>query len=186
MGLRPLGQRVLVRRDVEVDVTKSGLVLPAVARELPQTAVVNAVGRGVTQPVRIGDRVIIPRYQTGALDNDRSSYFIHQDELIAVFYGHRLCPLNDRVVVQRDDPLTTFGSLIVPEDEQLLMWSGTVVAVGPGRSRRKGKFPPDVTVGNRVLIQGQRGQEIVLNGIPHLITKEEDLLYEELCPTSAA
>lgn len=72
VGFTPLGNRVLLQRD-EADgeqVTTSGLVIPAMAQERPQTATVVAVGPGLTTEngtlvpttVRNGDRVMLGKY----------------------------------------------------------------------------------------------------------------------------
>src|SRR5450756_2419417 len=65
MGLKPLGDRVVVKPLSREEVTKSGIVLPDTAKEKPQEGTVVAVGPGrvldngqrVTVELKDGDRV---------------------------------------------------------------------------------------------------------------------------------
>ena len=61
--VQPLGSRVLVRVLDEESVTKSGLLLPDTAKEKPQRGEIVAVGDDTaTIKVRVGDRVLFPKY----------------------------------------------------------------------------------------------------------------------------
>ena len=69
--LRPFGNRVLVKRWPEVETHESGLILPGVARELPQIGRVIAVGNGIKHrksgrrlpiDVAVGDDVIFEKF----------------------------------------------------------------------------------------------------------------------------
>jgi chaperonin GroES len=70
IGLRPLGDRVVIKPLSREDVTKSGIVLPDTATEKPQQGEVLAVGPGrvldsgerVTLDLKEGDRVIFAKY----------------------------------------------------------------------------------------------------------------------------
>jgi chaperonin GroES len=70
LGLRPLGDRVVVRPLAREEVTKSGIVLPDTAKEKPQQGEVLAVGAGrvldngdrQTMDVKSGDRVLFAKY----------------------------------------------------------------------------------------------------------------------------
>ena len=70
LGLRPLGDRVVVRPLAREEVTKSGIVLPDTAKEKPQQGEVLAVGSGrvldngerQTMDVKSGDRVLFAKY----------------------------------------------------------------------------------------------------------------------------
>ena len=70
IGLRPLGDRVVIKPLAREEVTKSGIVLPDTATEKPQQGEVLAVGPGrvldngdrVTLDVREGDRVLFAKY----------------------------------------------------------------------------------------------------------------------------
>jgi chaperonin GroES len=70
IGLRPLGDRVVIKPLAREDVTKGGIVLPDTATEKPQQGEVVAVGPGrvldngerVTLDLKEGDRVIFAKY----------------------------------------------------------------------------------------------------------------------------
>ncbi len=70
MGLRPLGDRVVIRPLAREEVTKSGIVLPDTAKEKPQQGEVLAVGPGrildsgerVNMDVKESDRVLFAKY----------------------------------------------------------------------------------------------------------------------------
>src|SRR3954454_13102724 len=70
LGLRPLGDRVVVRPLAREEVTKSGIVLPDTAKEKPQQGEVLAVGPGrildsgdrTAMDVKSGDRVLFAKY----------------------------------------------------------------------------------------------------------------------------
>jgi chaperonin GroES len=70
LGLRPLGDRVVIRPLAREEVTKSGIVLPDTAKEKPQQGEVLAVGPGrvlddgsrVNMDVANGDRVLFAKY----------------------------------------------------------------------------------------------------------------------------
>ena len=67
--IQPLGDKVLVRALSEVETTKSGIVLPDVAKEKPQEGEVIAVGKGkymegklVPLEVKAGDKILFTKY----------------------------------------------------------------------------------------------------------------------------
>ena len=70
MGLKPLGDRVVVKPLSREEVTKSGIVLPDTAKEKPQEGTVVAVGSGrildngqkVAMELKEGDRVLFAKY----------------------------------------------------------------------------------------------------------------------------
>ena len=56
--VRPLGDRIIVRRDVAMDRTESGIYLPEQAKDTPKTGVILAVGDGALN-TETGDRIVI-------------------------------------------------------------------------------------------------------------------------------
>ncbi len=69
MNIRPLGDRVVIKRVEAEETTKSGIVLPGAAKEKPQEAEVVAVGPGgmvdgkeVKMEVKVGDKVLFSKY----------------------------------------------------------------------------------------------------------------------------
>jgi chaperonin GroES len=88
MKLKPLGDRVLLKRQEAEEKTQSGIILPDSAQEKPQAAVVVAVGPGkedVTMQVKEGDQVIYSKYSGTDVKYDGEEYIIvSQSDIIAV------------------------------------------------------------------------------------------------------
>ena len=91
--VRPLHDRLLVRRLKEKETTKSGIALPAPAREKPQSGEVLAVGGGTTlengmkiaPEVKPGDRILFDKYAGTDLKIDSDEVLIvREDEVLAV------------------------------------------------------------------------------------------------------
>lgn len=84
MGLRPLGDRVVLKVMEQEEKTKGGIVLPDTAREKPQKGEVVAVGSGkllengqrVPIDLKVGDRVIFSRYAGTEVKVDGEEYLI--------------------------------------------------------------------------------------------------------------
>lgn len=65
MGIKPLGDRVVIKRVEAEEKTASGIVLPGQAKEMPQIADVVAVGPGTKDEkmeLKISDKVIFSQY----------------------------------------------------------------------------------------------------------------------------
>lgn len=68
MNLRPLGDRVVIKKVEVEEKTKSGIVLPGSAKEEPQMAEVVAVGSDILNDekkkdqIKVGDKVIFSKY----------------------------------------------------------------------------------------------------------------------------
>jgi chaperonin GroES len=91
--LRPLGDRVVVKRIEEEAKTKGGIVLPDTAKEKPQRGKVIAVGSGrvldngtkVPLEVKEGDTVIFAKYGGTEIEIDGEEYIILSErDLLAV------------------------------------------------------------------------------------------------------
>lgn len=87
-------------------------------------------------------------------------------------------PLQDRVLVLRvESEEKTAGGIIIPDTAQEKPQEGKVVAVGPGKVDKNGKLVTlDVKAGNRVLFSRYGGTEVTINGVEHLIMREDDIL----------
>jgi chaperonin GroES len=87
-------------------------------------------------------------------------------------------PLNDRVLVLRiGEEEKTSGGIIIPDTAKEKPQEGKVVAVGPGKVNDEGKkMALDVKAGDKVLFGKYSGTEININGVEHLIMREEDIL----------
>jgi len=90
----------------------------------------------------------------------------------------KLRPLNDRVLVLRvDNEEKTSGGIIIPDTAKEKPQEGKIVAVGPGKRDDEGKRTPlEVKEGDRILFSKYAGTEIKIDGVEHLIMREDDIL----------
>lgn len=93
MNLRPLHDRVLVRRLQEQETVRGGIIIPDSAKEKPQQAEVVAVGGGKllddgqrsTVDVKAGDRILFGKYSGSEVKIDGEEYLIlREDEILGV------------------------------------------------------------------------------------------------------
>ncbi|MBN1834087.1 MAG: co-chaperone GroES [Deltaproteobacteria bacterium] len=90
----------------------------------------------------------------------------------------KIRPLNDRVLVLRvDGEEKTAGGIIIPDTAKEKPQEGKVVAVGPGKTDDAGKrVPLEVKKNDRVLFGKYSGTDIKIDGVEHLILREDDIL----------
>ena len=90
----------------------------------------------------------------------------------------KLQPLNDRVLVIRlESEEKTAGGLYIPDTAKEKPCKGEVVAAGPGKLAENGtRTPLAVKKGDMVLFNKYAGTEVKLDGIEHLVMREEDIL----------
>jgi chaperonin GroES len=93
MIIKPLGSRVLLKEIETEETTKSGIVLPANAKEKPYFAEVIEVGPGETTEdgkeikinIKKGDRVIYSKYSgTEVKVNDEKYLIVKSDDILAI------------------------------------------------------------------------------------------------------
>lgn len=93
MDLRPLHDRVLVKRLEESEQRAGGIIIPDTAKEKPQQAEVIAVGNGkllesgerVAVDVKPGDRILFGKYSGSDIRVDGLEYLIlREDEILGV------------------------------------------------------------------------------------------------------
>lgn len=92
MKIRPLGDRVVIKKVEAEEKTRSGIVLPGTAKEQPQMAEVVEVGPGglidgkeVTMELKAGDKVIFSKYAGTEVKLDGEEYTIlKQSDILAV------------------------------------------------------------------------------------------------------
>ena len=92
MNIRPLSDRVLIKRLEAEETTKSGILLAGSSKEKPQEAEVVAVGPGkvedgkeIKMEVKVGDIILFSKYSGSEIKYDGTEYIIlKQDELLAV------------------------------------------------------------------------------------------------------
>jgi chaperonin GroES len=87
-------------------------------------------------------------------------------------------PLNDRILVKRlEEEEMTKGGIIIPDSAKEKPAEGEVIAVGKGKINDKGdRIKMDVKVGDRVLFSKYGGTDVKLDGVDHLIMREDDIL----------
>jgi chaperonin GroES len=90
----------------------------------------------------------------------------------------KIKPLNDRVLVLRiEEEEKTSGGIIIPDTAKEKPQEGKVIAAGPGKFDDNGKrIALDVKAGDRVLFGKYAGNEIKLDGVEHIIMREDDIL----------
>ena len=92
MRIRPLGDRVVIKRIEAEETTKSGIVLPGAAKEKPQEAEVLAVGPGgvvdgkeIKMEVKVGDKVLFSKYAGTEVKIDgEECTILRQDDILAI------------------------------------------------------------------------------------------------------
>jgi chaperonin GroES len=93
MNVKPLADRILVRRLDEPEVKRGGIIIPDTAKEKPQQGEVVAVGPGrvtdegkrVALEVKKGDKILIGKYSGTEVKIEGSEYLImREDDVLAV------------------------------------------------------------------------------------------------------
>ena len=93
MKVRPLHDRLVVRRIEEKETVKGGIIIPDTAKEKPQEGEVLAIGNGkllengtkVALDVKVGDRILFGKYTGTDIEIDGKEVLIlREDEVLAV------------------------------------------------------------------------------------------------------
>jgi chaperonin GroES len=93
MKVRPLHDRLLVRRVEEKDAPRGGIVIPDTAKEKPMEGEVLAVGKGklledgttLALDVKVGDRILFGKYSGTEIKIDGEDVLIvREDEVLAI------------------------------------------------------------------------------------------------------
>ncbi len=94
MKIRPLQDRILVKRVDEEETTSGGIIIPDTAKEKPQEGKVISVGPGKTlesgeiaEPgVKAGDRILFSKYAgTDVYVDGDEHIIIREDDVLAIF-----------------------------------------------------------------------------------------------------
>jgi chaperonin GroES len=88
MKIRPLHDRILVKRQEEKETRKGGIIIPDSAKEKPQEGKVIAVGNGkvtdegkkISLDVKTGDRILFGKYSGSEVTLDNEEYLILREE----------------------------------------------------------------------------------------------------------
>ena len=94
--IRPLHDRVVVKRIEQEEQVRGGIIIPDTAKEKPQEAEIVAVGPGKLQEdgkrqpmdVKEGDKVLIGKYSGSEIKiDDDELVILREDEILAVIAG---------------------------------------------------------------------------------------------------
>ena len=88
MKIRPLQDRVIVKRLEEEEKTKGGIIIPDTAKEKPQEGKVIAVGKGkmtedgklIPLDVKVGDRILFGKYSGTEIKIEGEEHLIMREE----------------------------------------------------------------------------------------------------------
>ncbi|OGK83294.1 MAG: co-chaperone GroES [Candidatus Rokubacteria bacterium GWC2_70_16] len=95
MKIRPLHDRILVKRVEEGEVKKGGIIIPDTAKEKPQEGKVIAVGNGkvnddgkkIPLDVKAGDRILFGKYSGSEVKVEDVEYLIMREEDVLGIIG---------------------------------------------------------------------------------------------------
>ena len=91
--IRPLHERVLVRRLEEEEVSKGGIIIPDSAKEKPAEGEIVAVGNGkktddgklIPLDVKVGDKILFSKYSGSDIKLDGEEFLImKEDDILAI------------------------------------------------------------------------------------------------------
>ncbi len=87
-------------------------------------------------------------------------------------------PLGDRILIKRVEEVEkTRGGLFIPDSAKERPLEGNVIAVGSGKRLEDGTLIKlDVKVGDVILFGKYTGTEIKVDGIDHVIVREDEVL----------
>ena len=93
MKIRPLQDRIIVKRVQEEEKTKGGIIIPDTAKEKPQEGKVVAVGKGkmteqgklLTPDVKAGDKILFGKYSGSEVKIEGEEHLIlREDDILGV------------------------------------------------------------------------------------------------------
>ena len=99
MSIKPLHDRILVKRLDEVEDIRGGIVIPETAKEKPQEGKVVAVGDGkvsdsgqiIKMAVKAGDRILFGKYSGTEVKIEDEEYLImREDEVLGILVGKKV------------------------------------------------------------------------------------------------
>ena len=90
----------------------------------------------------------------------------------------KVVPLYDRVLLKRlEEQEVTKGGIIIPDSAKEKPQEAKVIGVGDGRVNDEGKnIPLKVKKGDKVLIGKFSGTEVMVDGVEHIIVREDEIL----------
>ena len=95
MKIKPLHDRVLVRRLEEKEVKKGGIIIPDTAKEKPQEGEIIAVGPGkvgddgkrLPMDVKVGDKILFGKYSGSEVKlKDEEFLIMREEDVLGIFH----------------------------------------------------------------------------------------------------
>ena len=105
MNLRPLHDRILIKRIEEKEAVKGGIIIPDTAKEKPLEGEVIAVGNGkktdegkvIPLDVQAGDRILFAKYSGAEIKMENEEYLIlKEEEVLGVVEGKAAAASNKK------------------------------------------------------------------------------------------
>jgi chaperonin GroES len=96
MKIRPLQDRVIVKRIAEEEKTKGGIIIPDTAKEKPQEGKIVAVGKGKANDdgkvfpldVKVGDKILFGKYSGSEIKlNGEEHLIMREEDILGVVEG---------------------------------------------------------------------------------------------------
>jgi len=96
MKIRPLQDRVIVKRIAEEEKTKGGIIIPDTAKEKPQEGKIVAVGKGkmnddgklMPPDVKVGDKILFGKYSGSEIKlNGEEHLIMREEDILGVVEG---------------------------------------------------------------------------------------------------
>ena len=93
MNIRPLNDRILVKRVAEKSETASGIIIPDTAKEKPQEGKIVAAGPGkidekgerLPLEISVGDRILFAKYAGTEITIDgETHFFMREDDVLGI------------------------------------------------------------------------------------------------------
>jgi len=90
----------------------------------------------------------------------------------------KIRPLYDRILVKRvEEETKTAGGLYIPDTAKEKPQQGIIAAVGSGKLQDDGTLRKlEVKAGDKILFAKYSGSDIKIDGVEHLILREDDIL----------
>ena len=90
----------------------------------------------------------------------------------------KVLPLYDRVLLKRlEEQEVKKGGIIIPDTAKEKPQEAEVIEAGKGRKTDEGKLVAlEVKKGDKVLIGKYSGSEVMIDGVEHIIVREEEIL----------
>src|ERR1019366_2026788 len=111
MKIKPLGDRILVRRIKEEERTKGGIIIPDTAKEKPQEGKVVSVGKGkygddgklIPIEVKAGDKILFGKYSGSEFKHEGEDLLILREDDILGIIEKAFRPARERVPIRSNE-----------------------------------------------------------------------------------